>query len=42
MEDFEYYDKECEAHKEFKVKAKAFDIQGFMMIYYTPAVVAHL
>ena len=39
-EDFEYYDKECEAHKEFKAKAKSLDVQGMMMIYYTPAIAA--
>jgi hypothetical protein len=39
-EDFEFYDKECEAHKEMKAKAKNLDVQGMMMVYCTPAVAA--
>jgi hypothetical protein len=41
-EDFDYYDTECEAHKEFKAKAKAFNVEGMMMVYYTPGYSAHL
>ena len=39
-EDFDYYDTQCEAHKELKTKAKSLDIQGVMMVYFTPTFVA--
>jgi hypothetical protein len=41
-EDFDYYDTECEAHKILKAKAKSLDVQGVLMIYFTPDVAATL
>ena len=38
--DMKYYDEECEAHKALKVDAKGFGVEGMMMIYYDPVVVA--
>ncbi len=35
----EYYDKECEAHKVFKGKAKEVGHQGIMSVWYMPEVV---
>lgn len=42
IEDFEYYDKECQAHKEFKAKGKTLDVQGMMMVFFSPSVAASL
>ena len=42
MEDFEFYDKHCEAHHELKAKAKNLDVQGMMMIFFSPAVTSKI
>jgi len=39
-EDMKYYDDDCEAHKTLKLKAKSLGIEGLMMVYYDPIVVA--
>jgi len=41
-EDMDYYDTECEAHKNLKAEAKNLGVEGVMTVYYTPAVVATL
>jgi len=41
-EDVDYYDTECEAHKNLKAEAKNLGIEGLMTVYYAPAVVASL
>ena len=40
MEDMKYYDDECDAHKTLKANAKTLGVEGIMMIYYDPVVVA--
>jgi hypothetical protein len=40
VEDMKYYDTECEAHKTLKANVKTLGVEGMMMIYYDPMVVA--
>jgi len=39
-EDMKYYDEDCEAHKTLKANAKSLGIEGMMMVYWDPIVVA--
>lgn len=42
-EDFDFYDNECEAHKELKTRAKKLGVEGPpQMIFFTPTVVSRL
>ncbi|KAH8654470.1 hypothetical protein BGZ60DRAFT_386383 [Tricladium varicosporioides] len=34
LTDMKYYDEECEAHKELKVHAKGYGVEGIMTVYY--------
>jgi len=40
VEDMKYYDNDCEAHKALKLNAKTLGVEGMMMVYYDPVVVA--
>ncbi|KAG0645942.1 Fusaristatin A biosynthesis cluster [Hyphodiscus hymeniophilus] len=40
VEDMKYYDEGCEAHQALKEKAKPLGVEGMMMVYYDPVVVA--
>lgn len=40
--DTKYYDADCEAHSMLKAATKNQGVQGFMIVYYSPAVVAGL
>jgi hypothetical protein len=40
VEDMKYYDADCEAHKVLKANAKTLGIEGMMMVYYDPVIVA--
>jgi hypothetical protein len=43
LEDMEYYDKECEAHKKLKAKVAAeLEVNGVMTVFYTPGLSASL
>lgn len=42
VEDMKYYDDECEAHKTLKANGKTLGIEGMMMVYYDPIVVAQI
>ena len=37
-----YYDDECEAHKTLKANGKTLGVEGMMMVYYDPIVVAQI
>jgi hypothetical protein len=39
-EDMKYYDEDCEAHKTLKANAKPLGLEGMMMVYWDPVVVA--
>jgi len=36
--DMNYYDTECEAHKDLKANAKGLGVEGAMVVYYDPEV----
>jgi len=38
--DMKYYDDECEAHKVLKAKGTKLGIEGVMMVYFDPVVIA--
>ncbi|KAF5872982.1 putative stress responsive a b barrel domain-containing protein [Botrytis fragariae] len=40
LEDMEYYEDSCEAHKWFKGEAKTLGVEGMCCVYYEPSVVA--
>jgi len=37
-----YYDHECQAHKELKVKGKELGVEGVLIVYYEPTVVSQI
>jgi len=42
VEDMNYYDSGCEAHQVLKDGAKTLGVEGMMMVYFTPEVIASI